>query len=61
MIDYAKLLKKYREKNFITQNELSEMLGVSVVTVNRWENRKFKPTIKQQRRIYELLKISNKI
>ena len=59
-MDYSKLLKNYRLKNFLTQRELSDLLGVSVVTVNRWETKKFKPTIKQQKRICEFLNIINK-
>ena len=31
-------LKKWRSDNNYTQGELAQILGVSVVTVNRWEN-----------------------
>lgn len=42
------MLKEYREKKGLTQKEMAEMLGVSVVCYNRYE--------KHQRKIsYELL------
>jgi transcriptional regulator with XRE-family HTH domain len=30
-------LKNWRQRNGYTQNELSKMLGVAVMTVSRWE------------------------
>jgi len=43
----------------ITQQELSDLLGVSIVTVNRWENDKFEPTIKIKRKLQALFKENN--
>ncbi|HHX79049.1 MAG TPA: helix-turn-helix transcriptional regulator [Acholeplasmataceae bacterium] len=57
---YAKRIKKLREVLLITQQELADLLNVSVVTVNRWENSKFKPTMKEQRKLVKLF-IENKI
>ncbi len=54
-MDYPKLIKEYREKKFLSQQDFAELVGVSFVTVNRWENGHFKPTIKTKRKIYELL------
>ncbi len=31
-------LKKWRREHGYTQTELGELLGVTLVTVNRWEN-----------------------
>lgn len=53
-MDYPKLLKKYREKMFLSQEDLAQKLGVSYVTVNRWENGKFEPTIKMKKKLNKL-------
>ena len=50
-MNYSKLIKKYREKNFLTQRELALVLGVSFATVNRWENDKFNPTMKMRKKL----------
>jgi transcriptional regulator with XRE-family HTH domain len=46
---YAEKIKKLREVQLITQQELADCLKVSVVTVNRWENGKNVPTMKIKR------------
>lgn len=43
----------------ISQGELAEILSVSLVTVNRWENDKFDPTIKIKRELQVLFKENN--
>lgn len=53
-MDYSKALKEYREKCFLTQTELAEKLGVSYVSINRWENKKFEPTMKVKRKLHRL-------
>lgn len=53
-MDYPKLLKEYREKMFLSQEDLAQKLGVSYVTVNRWENGKFEPTIKMKKKLNKL-------
>ena len=53
-MEYSKLLKQYREKKFLTQEELAKVLGVSFVTLNRWENGKYKPTMKMKKKLHEL-------
>ncbi|MDD3106910.1 MAG: helix-turn-helix transcriptional regulator [Bacilli bacterium] len=53
---YAEKIKKLRERMLITQQELANLLGVSNVTVNRWENEKFEPTIKEKRKLAKLFK-----
>lgn len=45
-MNYPETLKQYRAKMFLLQNDLAKVLKVSVVTVNRWENKKFELTIK---------------
>lgn len=53
-MDYPRLLKEYREKVFLTQEELAQKLGVSYVTLNRWENGKFEPTMRLKRKLHKL-------
>lgn len=48
------LIKGIRKKLDINQEELSEKLGVSPVTVNRWENDKAKPSIMAQNMLFEM-------
>jgi len=51
---YADRIKRLREVLLITQQELADLLGVSIVTVNRWENSKFEPTMKEKRKLSKL-------
>ena len=36
-MDYPQKIKLYREKEFLSQSDLAKLIGVSFVTVNRWE------------------------
>ena len=54
-INYAELLKQYREKMFLSQRDLADELGVSYVTIDRWETGKLDPTITMKKR-YEMFK-----
>ena len=51
---YSDKIKTLREIMLISQTELADLLGVSYVTVNRWENEKYEPTIKVKRKLNEL-------
>lgn len=51
---YDQKIKQLREKMIVTQAELAQLLSVSIVTVNRWENGKFEPTIKLKRKLQQL-------
>lgn len=57
---YANNIKKLREVLLVSQTELAQMLNVSVVTVNRWENGKFSPKIRLKRKL-QLLFVENNI
>lgn len=59
-MEYSIMIKTLREKLFISQKELADMLDVSFVTVNRWETGKFNPTIKAKKKLNELFS-NNKI
>ena len=59
-MDYAKIIKKLRNKLILSQTELAAVLGVSFTTISRWEQGIHEPTIKTKRKILELCK-QNKI
>lgn len=43
-IDYADGILQLRAKLNLSQEELAKILGVSYISVNRWENDKYAPT-----------------
>jgi len=59
-MEYSEKIKLLRERMFVSQKELAEILGVSFVSVNRWETGKFNPTIKAKKKLNELF-IKNNI
>ena len=50
-MNYAQAIKRYREKELLTQAQLAKKLGVGVVSVSRWENGLFEPTIETKRKL----------
>ena len=54
--DYAKMIKKLRDKMTLSQVEFAEVLGVSFASVNRWENGLHEPTIKIKRKLKALFR-----
>jgi DNA-binding XRE family transcriptional regulator len=55
-MDYASLLKAIRNEELLSQTELAKKLGVSYVSVNRWENGKHEPSYKIKRKIIRICK-----
>ena len=55
-MEYQKIIKDLRTKLVLSQQEFTELLGVSFTSVNRWENGKHEPTIKVKRKILQLCK-----
>jgi len=53
---YSDAIKTLRKRMLITQTELAELLGVAFVSVNRWENDEFEPTMKIKRKLAPLFK-----
>ena len=53
-MNYPRAIRELREKKFITQEELAQILGVSFISVNRWENGHFEPTMKIKRKLHKL-------
>lgn len=56
---YAVAIKKLRKKLLLTQNEFAELLGVTLVTISRWESGKFEPTMRVKRQLRELFEKNN--
>ena len=50
-------LRELREKSFLTQAELAKEAGIALVTLNRLENNKQKPSFKTIRKLAEALKV----
>lgn len=46
--------KNIRLRMMMTQTEFTELLGISFASVNRYENGKFNPIFKVQRKLDEL-------
>jgi DNA-binding XRE family transcriptional regulator len=53
-MNYAVLIRQLREKMILSQIEFAELLGVSNVTVSRWETGKSFPTIKLKRKLIQM-------
>lgn len=53
-MNYAMMIKEYREKALISQQDLADLLGVAFVSVSRWENGHYEPTYKAKRKLREL-------
>ena len=54
MFDYAKKIREYRERKFISQLELAKILGVSNVTVCRWETGRYEPDMETKKKLVAL-------
>ena len=58
-IDYADGILKLRAKLNLSQEELAKLLGVSFMSVNRWENDKYAPTKLVKVRLLQLFEENN--
>jgi len=59
MIDYQKAVKDLRDKLIMTQAEFANMLGISFISINRWENGLNRPTTAARKKIVHLCKENN--
>lgn len=48
---YNEAIRKLRKKLILSQDEFAKLLGVSIQSINRWENGKHEPTIKVKRKL----------
>lgn len=55
-MDWGYSIKILRNKMLLTQTEFADRLGVSFVSVNRWENGEHEPTMKVKRELMKLMK-----
>ena len=53
-MNYSQMIKALREKMILSQKEFAQLLNVSYVSVNRWENGRNEPTIKVKRKLADL-------
>ncbi len=58
-IDYADGILQLRAKLNLSQEELAKLLGVSFISVNRWENDKYAPTKLVKVKLIQLFKEHN--
>lgn len=59
-MDFSIIIKEYREKHCLTQEEFARLIGSTFISVSRWETGKHVPTMKIKRKIKELLELDNK-
>mgnify|MGYP002767048071 FL=1 len=53
-MDYKVMVKKLRNKMFLTQSEFAKELGVSIASVARWETGENDPTMKVKKKLNDL-------
>ena len=58
-MSYAEAIKKLRNKMILSQMEFAKLLGVSFMSVNRWENDKYAPTKLVKVKLMQLFKENN--
>lgn len=58
-IDYADGILQLRAKLNLSQEELAKILGVSYISVNRWENDKYAPTKLVKVKLLQLFEENN--
>lgn len=59
-MDFSVVIKEYREKHCLTQEEFAKLIGSTFISVSRWETGKHVPTMKVKRKIKELLEQDKK-
>jgi len=52
-------LRRAREQHHLTQKELAEKIGVTNITVNRWENGKVKPVPYYRRKLSKFFQMDD--
>ena len=57
-MNFSEKIKQIRQQRFLSQEAFAKELGVSFVTVNRWESGKTKPTYKTMKLLDDYCKKS---
>ena len=52
-MQFAELIRRTRQKAFLSQEAFADILGISVSTINRWENGKCRPSLSALKSIKE--------
>ena len=55
-VDIPRLVRELRERTGLTQEKFAAKLGVTFLTINRWENGRAKPSPLAMQKIEELLR-----
>lgn len=58
MINYAEKIKEYRERMFLTQTQLAEILGCTFISISRWETGRFEPNMAMKKKLVGMFKIA---
>ena len=58
-MNYAKYILELRKKMSLTQRDLASVLGVGVISVSRWEQGHFEPTLKVKKQLRRMFKEAN--
>jgi len=53
-MDYKVMIKKLRNKMFLTQTEFAKEIGVSIASVARWETGENEPTMRIKKKLNDL-------
>lgn len=53
-MNYSALIKELRNRRFLSQTDLAKILGVTYVTISRWESGRFQPTFSSKRKLNDL-------
>jgi len=54
--DIPRLIRNLREKTGLTQERFATKLGVTLLTINRWENGRARPSPLAMQKVEELLR-----
>lgn len=55
-MNYAEAIKLLRKRMLFTQTELAQKVGVAFISINRWENGHYEPTMKMKRKLAHLFR-----
>ncbi|MDR0676865.1 MAG: helix-turn-helix domain-containing protein [Elusimicrobiota bacterium] len=56
---FGEKIKKTRLEQFFTQKEMAKVLGVSTLSIIRWENEQSKPSLATQKKFHDYCKSKN--
>lgn len=51
-MSFPEMIKRIRQRSFLTQQNFADKIGVAFSTVNRWESGRAKPNLRAMKSIY---------